>query len=555
MKKTKFLTKKAGIAVLFAAMVFSIPSCKKSFTDLEPVNALSTATTFSSAANVELAANGVYNNAALGTYAGGAIRGYAFGAASIEQGEMRGEDMVNIAAFYQITYQATYDSSTGSANSLYMWVNLYALINQANTFIAGVHQALASGVLTAKAAASYEGEARFLRALAHHELLIQYCRPYLDGNGSMPGVPYRTTAITSQAAVAAANTVGRGTVAADYTALLADLDYAEANLPAVSPVGGITRATQGAAIALETRIRLHMGDYAGVITEGAKLGVTGTGPYVSPIGGFKLTASPDGPFYTGGIASKASNNANNTESVFSFASSATANAGVNGSLANMFGPAATAAFPTQSGRNLVCTSPNLYNAPFWVASDTRRSLLQVQQAIGAPHPAMYYFNWKYRDVTGYSDYTPIIRYAEVILNVAEANSRLGTLPTALAMLNAVRNRAVAVADQYTPLSFVTSIAMTQAILNERRIEFAGEGRRWADIHRLAVDPNFSTGGIPGKILITQINGNGSTYAINGPIQTPAFAAIPYSSFHFLFAIPVTETSVNPTLAAQQNPGY
>jgi hypothetical protein len=552
MKKiNNLLIKKAGIAVLFAVMVFSIPSCKKSFTDLEPVNALSTATTFSSAANVELAANGVYNNAALGTYANGAVRGYAFGAASIEQGEMRGEDMVNIATFYQITYQATYDASTAAANSLYMWVNLYALINQANTFIDGVHQALASGVLGAKAAASYEGEARFLRALAHHELLIQYCRPYLDGNGSMPGVPYRTIAITSQAAVAAANTLGRGTVAADYTALLADLDYAEANLPATSAVGGISRATQGAAIALKTRIKLHMGDYAGVITEGAKLGVTGTGPYVSPIGGFKLTASPDGPFYTG-IASKSSNNASNTESVFSIANSATANGGVNGALPNMFGPAATAAFPAQGGRNLVCTSPNLYNAPFWVASDTRRTLLQVLQSTAG---GQYYFNWKYRDVATESDYAPIIRYAEVILNVAEANSRGGNLVNALAMLNAVRNRAVAVADQYTVVSFPSSVTMTQAILNERRIEFAGEGRRWADIHRLAVDPNFSTGGIPGKILIGQLSGNGSSYAINGPIQTPSFLPIPYSSFKFLFAIPVTETSVNPTLAAQQNPNY
>jgi hypothetical protein len=32
-----------------------------------------------------------------------------FGAAYVEQNDMRGEDMVNTATFYQLTYTATYD--------------------------------------------------------------------------------------------------------------------------------------------------------------------------------------------------------------------------------------------------------------------------------------------------------------------------------------------------------------------------------------------------------------------------------------------------------------
>jgi hypothetical protein len=549
--------KKAGIAALFAGMLLGVTSCKK-YTDLQPLDALSTATAFSTVANVELAMVGVYNAAELGTYNGSAAatRGYPFGAASIEQGEMRGEDMVNVATFYAITYTSTQDASSASANMQNMWVNCYQVANQANTFIDGVHLALSKGVLTAAQAAAYEGEARFLRALAHHEAVVNFSRPYLDGNGSNMGVPYRTLAVNSQDAVITATAQDRGTVAQDYTAILADLDYAEANLPATN-AHSITRATKGAAIALKTRIKLHMGDWAGVITEGAKLGVTGTGPYVSPIGGYKLTASPDGPFYTGPNANSGSNNGNNTESIFSVENGPLANGGVNGALPDMFGPASTAPFATQNGRNLVCTSPNLYNASFWVASDTRRALLQIRQNNGGTNPQKYMFSWKYRDVLTATDYAPIIRYAEVLLNVAEANSRTSVLPTALAMLNAVRNRAVAVADQYTVASFPTSITMTQAILNERRIELAGEGHRWKDITRLANDANFATSiGVPAKILSSQLATQGTDYVgAGGPQLVGANAAIPYSSFKFLWAIPTVETSANPVLAKQQNPGF
>ncbi len=534
--------KRISIVGIFAGLVFS-SSCKK-YTDLLPKDSLSTATAFGTAANVELAAAGMYNTAEVGTYNGGGGRGYPFGAASIEQDEMRGEDMVNIAAFYQITYQATYDATT--ANNSNMWINLYSLINQANTFIDGVHQAQAKGTLTSTTALAYEGEARYLRALAHHQLVVEFCRPYLDGTGGMPGVPYRTLPVNSQAAVAQASAQDRGTVAQDYTAILADLDYAETNLP-VSQPHNITRATRGAAIALKTRVKLHMGDWAGVIAEGAKLGTNGTAPFVSPIGGYKLTASPDGPFYSGTASISPANNNSNTESIFSIENSSLANGGVNGSLPNMLGPS------DKGGRGLVCTSPNLYNAPFWVNSDSRRSLLQILQNVPK---AMYYFNWKYRDITTQSDYAPIIRYAEVLLNVAEAYSRTGVLTNALSLLNAVRNRAVAVADQYTAASFTTSLAMTQAILNERRIEFAGEGRRWPDIHRLALDANFSTGGIPAKVLISQIKGDGSSYNIlTRPVIVPALAAIPYSNFKFIWPLPATELSANPVLAKQQNPGY
>lgn len=529
----------AGKAVLGAVVLAAaLSSCEK-FTELHPNAQIPEEQVFADSANIDLAVNGMYNNAAVGSYADSYTtgRGYPFGAAAIEQDEMRGEDMVNLATFYQLTYESTY--STTSANNVAMWLNLYSLINQANVLIEGVQGAAQKGVISVARAERFEAEARLLRALAHHELLIHFSFPYADGNGSKPGVPYRDVAINTPQRIEEGKKVGRGTVAEVYTKILADLDYAEAKLPnSTASSRLISRASKGAAIALKTRIKLHKGDWAGVITEGAKLGTDGAGPnFTSPIGSYALTASPDEPF---------TSQANNNESVFSIANGAasTANGGVNGALPNMLGPA------DKGGRGLVATSPNLYNASFWVTGDKRRDLLQTQQLV--PATSKFYFNYKYRDYINKTDWAPIVRYAEVLLNVAEAYARQGNTAQGFLLLNAVRNRSVPEGSRFT----TPPSDLVLAILQERRIEFAGEGRRWPDIHRLQKDPNpaYATNGIPAKVLT--IKGDGSEYdLVNRPVVTPTKAAIPYTDFRFLWPIPATEVAANPTLAAQQNAGY
>jgi len=511
--------------------MLSLSACKESFTELNPLSSLSESTAFTTPATIELAMNGVYWSAAVGQYAGAAGRGYPFGAASIEQAEMRGEDMVNTQAFFAITYMATY--TTASANNVNHWEQLYALINQANVFMAGVRTAGESGVIPSEAAAAYEAEARLLRALAHHELLIHFSLPFADGNGSKPGVPFRENAINSSASVEEGLAQGRGTVAETYAKILTDLDYAESNLPAAHATR-IGRASKVAAIALKSRVKLHMQDWAGVITEAAKIGAD-KAPFASSgdMGNYGLEADVETPF----TSQKA-----NKESIFSIANSAASNPGVNGALANFMGSSDNGA------REILSTSPNLYNAEFWVKGDLRREKLQYMQKTGG---FPFSFNHKYRDFGVNGDWAPVIRYAEVILNAAEANARQGNAAEALAGLNVVRNRAVPTASQFTS----APADLIQAILNERRIEFAGEGRRWPDIHRLVLDQKYSTGGIPGKVEVSQIK-NSSFDVDNGTIlPTPLIPAIPYSDYRFLWPIPASETQVNQVLRDQQNPGY
>ena len=325
----------------------------------------------------------------------------------------------------------------------------------------------------------------------------------------------------------------RNTVAEVYKFINGDLDFAETNLPATRTGNlRIVRPVKGAAIALKTRVKLHQGDWQGVVTEGDKI-ISAAAPFTSPISGFALTASPLGPFQNGFT----------TEAVFSIENNAQDNAGVNGALAAMMGN------PTLGGRGLIVVSPIAYNLPEWRGDDLRRQLMNQN--------GRSYFSQKYTDYTNRSDNAPIMRYAEVLLNVAEAAARLGTGvdARALALLNAVRNRAVTTAaNQYTAASFANKNALIQGILTERRIEFLGEGRRWADIHRLALDATFNTGGIPSKMAYG--NAVFTTYNFTTPpTLTRTIQAIPYTDYRFLWPIPADELSRNATLAKQQNPGY
>lgn len=531
--KNTFFHKVAILPVLIAGMFLAV-SCEKDVTELDPFDRITEAAAFSTPERVELSMVGVYDAAQSGFYAGGQVRGYPFGAANTSQGDMRGEDMLNVAAFYAFTYDGTY--SVASANNDFMWQTLYGVINKANIMIAGAQTAAANGVISTAKAAEYEGEARFLRALSHHELLIHFARPYAHtGDASHMGVPYRRLAVNTAASQVEAAAQGRNSVKECYDFIIEDLNFAEANLPATrTGVLKITRAVQAAAVALKTRIYLHQGNWASVISEGTKL-LGGSG--------YSLTADPEGVF---------ANNSTNTESIFSIENSQPDNPGVNGALPVMY---SITTMPV-NGRGLVAISPIMYNAPFWLESDLRRTQLTRMAANG-------YFSNKYRKVTTQDDFNPIIRLAEVVLNVAEAQSRQSGLiasPEALALLNSVRNRAVTtLADQFTILNFLDAKALTAAILRERRIEFLGEARRWADIHRLAKDADFSTGGVPAKVAFGNTTiaswGYGLNYTGDTYTGTTSIAAIPYDNFRFVWPIPQSELNTNPVLAAQQNPGY
>ncbi|MHC1704117.1 MAG: RagB/SusD family nutrient uptake outer membrane protein [Tenuifilaceae bacterium] len=529
MKKINNILSKIRKGLLIPMIVlFLIFSSCEDVIDLQPYNQVSETAAFTTPALIALSVTGMYQAAQQGYY-NNAPRGYPFGAAFVEQGDCRGEDVVNIATFYQLTYTATY--STTTANNVWMWSDTYRLINRCNIVIDGVRKAGTSGVITAAQAALYEAEARTLRAYANHELLIHFARPYRHSAGAAHmGIPYHETPFTTQDAIATGMATGRSSVTECYTKILADLDFAEANLPLKAARTGnqkITRATKGAAVALKTRVYLHMWDMGNVITEATKF-LTGG----SLAGEYSLTADPSTPFVSG---------YSNSESIFGMENSATNNPGVNAALASQY-----------NRRQLVCISPIIWRNLSWLTDDKRRT----ETAMVLTDAAGRKFTNKYKDGTNYTDPSPMFRYSEVLLNLAEAYARNNDVVNGLTYLNMVRNRSLATpgTQAYTAASFADNVALLGAILTERRIEFVMEGRRWSDISRLQQCPNFPIDGIPAKLA----NGApaGSTFTL-GTAYTGALGtvAVPYSDFRFLWPIPQDEVNANPTLAAQQNPGW
>lgn len=238
-----------------------------------------------------------------------------------------------------------------------------------------------------------------LRALTYHNLMIHYALPYnVDGNNNY-GMPLYTTAINTPEAIQEALQIGRSTVAETYAQILKDLDDAERLLPEVVTAGKISRASKGAAIALKTRVYLHMRNWAKVIEEAEKL----------EGGRFQLESDPVTPF---------TSSADNKESVFSIENSTEDNPDVNGSLGQMMSG-------RDGGRAIITSSPTVYNSKYWTKDDKRRNLLLYRES------DKYYFCDKYQDPTSQDAWAPILRYSEVLLNEAEAAARSNNKTLAL----------------------------------------------------------------------------------------------------------------------------
>jgi hypothetical protein len=313
----------------------------------------------------------------------------------------------------------------------------------------------------------YIAEAKLIRAVSYFSLLQLYARPYTDGNGSKPGVPLRLEAITSSGS----NLIKRSTVAEVYAQIVKDLNEAETDLPLnySSAELNTTRAHRNTAIALKTRVYLSMGQYANVITEGNKI-VSATAPYQASTGvNNKLNAN---------IATTFTNYTTN-ESVLSMPFTGLDLPGTQNSLGSYYnpGPAGNGDYALNTTGNGIAASTD------WGAGDARR-LFNIAQG-----GQTYLRKWP-NNAGSLPDWAPVVRYSEVMLNLAEAEARQGTGVSArgLALVNAVRQRS----DPSVTLAPATQADLINAILTERRIELLGEGFRTSDVTRTGA--NFAAKG-------------------------------------------------------------
>jgi starch-binding outer membrane protein, SusD/RagB family len=422
-----------------AVAAMAIVSCKKENFSPIPQTSLSDAVAFGTPDRIQQQVIGVYSAVKSGNFLGGR---------AIVYGDVRGEDWLNITN-NGVTALAVWNHSLVSTDNQVenFWAAAYTAINRANVVLQGLDNN--PNVISAAQANAYRGEVRFLRALCYFYLTTFYGKaPYTAGNGSALGVPLRITASTSSGG----ESLPRATQAEVYAQILSDLNFAETNLPLNNgnAEDNVVRAHRNAAIALKTRVYLNMANYAQVIAEANKI-VPNTAPFTAT-SGIAHTLNPN--FVNVFRASYQS-----AESVFSLPMNNTNAPGTQNGL-SLYHNAEFGLNPN---------APGILADPNWKTTDARRTLVTTTNRYQ-----------KFND--DINNYVPIIRWAEVLLNTAEALARQGTGvdARALAILNAVRGRS----DATTVFAPATQADLINLILNERRIELLGEGFRSWDIQRL-----------------------------------------------------------------------
>ncbi|TXH25364.1 MAG: RagB/SusD family nutrient uptake outer membrane protein [Cyclobacteriaceae bacterium] len=314
---------------------------------------------------------------------------------------------------------------TANADVANLWIASYNTINVANNVLSAL------SVVNDSDQDQVEGEALFLRGVAHFELVLMYAKPYSAGNTTTnPGVPLMLTENRNST-----DPIARASVQQVYDQIVADLTLAE-SLLAEGP--SAEKATKEAAAAFLSRVYLQMGEYEDARDAANRALSTGN---------YSLRPTVASVF----------NGASTSEDLFDIPVSTVD--GVNNM--NTFYASAT-----NGGRGdveVLATHLNLYDA-----SDARRNLFYIDTGTGDTRVGKW--------INRYGS-VKVIRLAEMFLTRAECNQRLGTTvgDTPLNDVNTIRNRA----------GLIDLGAVTLGdILNERRLELAHEGQRLHDIKRL-----------------------------------------------------------------------
>ena len=134
------------------------------------------------------------------------------------------------------------------------------------------------------------------------------------------------------------------------------------------------------------------------------------------------------------------------------------------------------------------------------------------------------------------------RYAEILLNYAEANYFLGNEGLAREYLNMVRKRPSVNMPDITE----SGEALFERIVNERRIELVFEEHRWYDIRRWKILPEVASKDRT-RMIVRKMPDGTKEY------EVAFWKTGEYNPANYLLPIPQSEINKNGNL--EQNPGY
>lgn len=468
---------KNKILIPVLAITFGLAACD--VLNIEPEQSISSEVVFDSVENAQGAVVGMYQTVRFSS---------GYGGFSMMASEFTTDNTDFQGSFTTWQEVAQFQIPTNNGTIETQWESLYDGINRANNVLANLEDVPG---ITQTQIDQWRGEALFVRAILHFQLVRYFGQPYgYTANNDHPGVPYITT--PGEVAEGDENYVTRNTVAEVYLNIIADLQEAEGLVPATGSEAFVRgRGSLGAVQGFLAKVYLHMSDWDNVIEYTGRV-----------MGGDYTLGSITGIFGTG----------NSQEDVFAVQMTPDTNPGVNAAMASLHTPAPI-------GRGDITPTQDLMDT--FEPGDLRESEL-IYEADDELWTTKY-------SSSNNDDNIRVIRYAYILLSRAEALQEVAgaTIDTeALELVNLIRERAGL--DELVEGVDVTSGGeLLDRILLERRLELAFEGHRKWDLLR---------------------RGEGVTN-----LRSTSNVPVEFGANEMIFPIPLREMDINPNLA--QNPGY
>lgn len=404
-----------------------------------------------------------------------------------------------LPAFTEIQSDNTYDEVPANDDGIYgqldqftaipsnslissVWTQSYRTIQKANVVLNRIDNITYTTDATKQART---GEMKFIRALLYFNLVRLY--------GDVPLVMQETTDPNAYFGQ------GRTPSSQVYDQIKKDLTEAVSVLPATTSQPG--RVVKTAAQTLLAKVHLTLKSYADAQT--LLQSVVSSGQHT-------LLTNPADVFSI--------SNENNKEIIFAVQFASGVNGNTEGStLFQQAAPSGTVS--GAKGHNLPTKS--LY--ALYATADKRKSAYLTATSAGTP------WSKKLTQPTsvitdGGSDFV-VLRYADVLLMLAEVQNELGNTASATTNLNLIRTRA--------GLASTTAISQSDlraAIDLERRFELVGEGHRWFDLLR-----------------------SGNAVSVMNEWFKANTISITITANNLLMPIPQAQINTDPSI--KQNPGY
>jgi starch-binding outer membrane protein, SusD/RagB family len=466
------------VLVIAVVLVFtSMIGCNRKLDVLDQNNP-TTASYFKTAIELQNGVNAVYSSLRSGELVG---REWFF------THDMRGGECASGGAQLEAPRaELLKQPSPAPSNSVMsnVWTGAYQMINRANLVLSKAPGVTDNTALRDRLV----GEAKFLRAWAYFELVSQW-----------GDVPLYTESVTS-----ATGFKGKSPAADIYTFIISDLNDAVSKLPASYSASDNGRATKGAANALLGRVQMQKGDYAAAKTALLQL-----------YGKYTLTDNYlwnfDGDIRDDNNVNVATGHEFNSESVFEVVF---VDKGDNNFNWGYNGEGSTSPLSTVRNQEYGITWGNVIpsdqflnefeandprykftiyeegdkiltsvpNGPLTLTPDIMNIATSIRNGITMKRFFRKYNIYEYVN----SGFHPgglnsrLIRYADVLLMLAECEAETGTPAQAAIYINQVRSRPGVNMPAVAP---ATKNAALKAVMHERAVELGAEEIASIDILR------------------------------------------------------------------------